>query len=105
MIVNLIFLNLKQISGYVVTILRNHVFTVDPDLISVSGFRNFFICRLPQRPPIQARLPPLMREEWESYRQLDGTISNENEIAFRARVFAGVSSLRSNIDVSEVLYL
>ena len=49
--------------------------------------------RLPARPPLRPRLPPLSRDEWESYRQIDGKISKEKEAEFRARVFAGVSNL------------
>lgn len=47
--------------------------------------------RLPARPPIRPRLSPLSRDEWESYRQIDGRISKEKEAEFRGRVFAGVS--------------
>ena len=46
---------------------------------------------MPPRLPPRPRLPPLSREEWESYREIDGRISKENEEKFRARVFAGVS--------------
>ena len=45
---------------------------------------------LPARQAIQPRLSPLCREEWETYRDLNGTISPEKEKQFRARVFAGV---------------
>ncbi|XP_019849999.1 PREDICTED: TBC1 domain family member 15-like [Amphimedon queenslandica] len=45
--------------------------------------------QLPPRLPPRPRLPPLSREEWESYREIDGRVSKENEEKFRARVFAG----------------
>ena len=46
---------------------------------------------MPSRPFKLPRVPPLDREEWESYRQIDGRITVEKEKQFRARVFAGVS--------------
>ena len=51
----------------------------------------FIQSQLPPRPSQVPRLPPIEREEWESYRQIDGRITMEKEVEFRARVFAGVS--------------
>ena len=58
-------------------------------------------CTVCMCPPLQAILPPLpgvrkrsapvSRLEWESYRDFDGRISEENERKFRVRVFSGVS--------------
>ena len=66
-------------------------------------------CTVCMCPPLQAILPPLpgvrkrsapvSRLEWESYRDFDGRISEENERKFRVRVFSGVSERREGLGV------
>ena len=46
---------------------------------------------LPPLPGVRKRSAPVSRLEWESYRDFDGRISEENERKFRVRVFSGVS--------------
>ena len=41
----------------------------------------------------------MSRLEWESYRDFDGRISEENERKFRVRVFSGVSERREGLGV------
>jgi hypothetical protein len=64
---------------------------IDPDASLISDFQLITDLRgrLPPRASVKPRLPPLSREEWESYRQIDGRIPPEKEAEFRSRVFSG----------------
>lgn len=46
---------------------------------------------MPPLPGNRKRSAPVSRVEWESYRDFDGRISEENERKFKIRVFSGVS--------------
>ena len=49
---------------------------------------------MPPLPGRRKRSAPVSRVEWESYRDFDGRISEENERKFTVRVFSGVSGRR-----------